>query len=199
MKRKPRPPWDPRNVYGAVVGPVVFGIFAAVLPEPSAGWGILWALIMAGDLLWTWQGRRASRHLDPRWRLTFGIAQFDLSGVFTAVPLWRFWGMSLWLGLVLLLLLALAAGVGHRYRYLIAQELINPRTRVGRVVGAIGMIGGGTAGMIGYGLGRAVELSSETPVAWSVLGSLMVAGGMALVLIAHAFWAFAENPNWRPE
>ncbi len=171
--------------------PAIPGAIAAVAPHPSAAWGaavgallaacvVLMALVVYGGL-----------YDSPRWRGLYGIFNFDLLGFFTLAIVVRNLAAPRWVEWVLGAAFVATAAVGHLFRRQIMQELLAPRTRLGLAFAALGSIGAGGAGAIGYSTGRALP-----PVV--LLGELFL-GALVIALIGHSMWTKAEDPDWQPQ
>ena len=85
-------------------------------------------------------------------------------------------------------LMVITAIIGHRYRRIVFRELLAPRSGCGKLLAIVGGVGGGIAGVIGLTLGEIFNITTLTLILFPLCLLLMV--------IAHTFWAKAEDPSW---
>ena len=132
---------------------------------------------------------RFFRTLDvrPKWRMVYAIAHFDLFSFYGAVFLWRETNENLWVAFILGSLMVITAIISHRYRRVVFRELLAPQSGCGKLLAIVGVVGGGIAGVIGFTLGRIFNITT--------LGHVVFPLCLLLMVIAHSFWAKAEDPT----
>lgn len=179
--------------HGIFIAPFLVGFFGGLVtlyPEPTAKWGwvLLTILIISG--IWSIYGFFRTLDVRPKWRMVYTIAHFDLFSFYGAVFLWRETNETLWAGLLLGSLMVIAAIIGHRFRRVVFRELVAPQSGCGKLLAIVGIVGGGIAGVIGFTLGRIFNITT--------MGLILFPLCLLLIVIAHSFWAKAEDPGWEP-
>jgi positive regulator of sigma E activity len=188
-----------KRVYLFYFFPFFTGLIAALAPDWSARWGIIWILISLISWGVARLGRAKMAHRNPRWRIGYMICQMDIAALLAAAPLWRETGEKGWVAVMILLFYGACAYLSHRFRKIIMRELISPKTKIGLLLLAVGVIGGGAAGGFAYNLGDQLDRMFGDSQANIILAILLILGCAFLMIVFHAMWVKVDNSNWKAE
>ncbi|WP_199613898.1 hypothetical protein [Paenibacillus alkalitolerans] len=183
----------------ALFAPALFALLMAVIPDWSPGIGtVVFTVVLLNVLLVLVLKLTRAIERSPKRRVLFFISEMNLLVACLLGIVWRSWGAGPVLAVGLLLLNVIVAYIGYRYRRTIFQEVLYPRTRAGKIIFAAGLIGGGVAGSIGYGLSQL--FSDHFPDMLPFFITLVfVPVSIYILLVVYSGWIKAEDPNWEPD
>lgn len=182
--------WRRRPLFFAplIVGAVALP--AAVIPEWSTKWAVANACLLAAAVVFMVVIVFRGGYRSPKLRVAYTISQLDLLCFFVTVTAWRGLGSSPAAGLLLFGALLATAALAHRYRRTILRELSEPRTRFGLFHAGLGVLGAGSAALLG--------VTAATGLPGEALAVVVFLGALYIVVVVHTLWVGAEDPDWRP-
>lgn len=137
------------NFWVASLFPIIFVFCFMFYPDTSmnavivgiAFLGVLFLLLIITSLK-KWQ-----YYLG--WRLGLGIVYVDFALLFFALTITRAYG-SIIPGLALIVMQIIVIVFSHKYSNVIMDEINQPKTRIGKFIICIGLVGSGAGSLIGY-------------------------------------------------
>ncbi|MCJ8011816.1 hypothetical protein MUG84_08680 [Paenibacillus sp. KQZ6P-2] len=183
----------------AVFVPGVSAVFMAVIPAWSPGIGKAVFAVLALNMLVALI-MKLTRYIEktPARKIAYGISQFHLFTAFLLGVVWRVWGGGVLAAVVLIVLQTAAVYTGYVYRRTIFKEVLQPGSRIGKIVYAAGLLGGGAAGLIGYGLSQWFSSRFENMMPFYV-SLVFIPVSLYILLVVYAGWIKAEDPEWMPD
>jgi hypothetical protein len=166
--------------------------FACLAATIVPVWSSLWLnfLIFFAILLLIWNVLSiVFRWYDTPWgRLLPPAVLGNIAGFLYLVPLWRFAGEPLWLGVILVFHYLFCTWASVRYGREIYREGTSPKTRVGKLLFKIGLIGP-------FG-GALIALAITKAFGGIFIGLILALCGTIIILYFTAFIYKLKDPGF---
>ncbi len=139
-----------------LVLPALTSVFAAYMPTWSSVWMRILIVLSAACLIWNVLSILFRWYKTPWGRLIPFAVMGNVAGLLYLVPLWRFAGEPVWLGVLLVFHYLFCTWLSVRYGKEIYREGISPKTRVGKLLYRIGLVGPFGGGLIALAITKAL-------------------------------------------
>jgi hypothetical protein len=185
-------------IYFSVFFPPITGVLMSVIPNWSPLIALIVFLIILLNSMIVLVVRLTKKiERSHKKKVILGITQFHLFIVFLLGIVWRLWGEGVWIAALLILLNVITGCIGYKYRRLIFQELMSPRTKLGKILLTAGATGAGAAGI---GALWARSVAEEVPYLGPILLTITIVLISIYVLLAfYSGWIKVEEPDWKPD
>ncbi len=184
-------------VYAVVFLPVFSGPLAMAIPDWSPSVAVIIAIILACNCVLGAVFKMIKFHNRSRvgWQL-FNMAQLDLFALFCMVVSWRIWGQGILISTVLILIIFATLIFGYIYRRIILQEVVSPKTSIGKIIIVIGVVSPIVAGGLARLFNFIIDKTFGPHVLEQCFAFIFVIIPIYLIIVMQSSLYKLENPNF---
>lgn len=141
---------ETHGIYQAIFLPIFFLFLAVFVPETSLWIAVFSGLYCALLILIVFISKAKKWHRSIKFRTLWLLIQLDTTAIFTAIVVARMLKGSVVVFLFVTGIFLLGILTGHWYSRRIVDELKKPKALLGKLLLALGSLGGGLAGLLSY-------------------------------------------------